>query len=374
MDSFCAAPWRVHNINANGTASMCCINLSVVAADRRSLLEDPAMALAMAAMSSGDPVDGCGKCYDAEAAGGTSLRMIYNDLLGMPGPGGIGWFDLSLGNKCNQKCRICGPHNSTAWIPDAEEMSDIAWSHLRTRMPLGPIVDGNSHVDAVIADMLAAGDGFTVELKGGEPLYMGASLTLLRRMVDEGLHHRTGELRIITNGTASDDGILELLGCFPRIDLAISVDAVGPLHAYTRGSRLSWDECLCRWDALASLPNVGNLRIANTIYAYTAFGLGRLSEWKDSMFGSDVSMANAVLRNPRYLGLSVLTDGMRQLASSGLPDDHPATQPLRSPSVEGDGILRDRFAGFTRRLDAIRGENLVDMVPQLAPLMEARHG
>lgn len=371
MDSFCAAPWRVHNINANGTASMCCINLSVVAADRRSLLEDPAMAKAMAAMSSGEPVDGCGKCYDAEAAGGTSLRMIYNDLLGERD--GIGWFDLSLGNKCNQRCRICGPHNSTAWIPDAEAMSDITWTHLRTRMPLGPIVDGTSHVDAVIADMRAAEDGFTVELKGGEPLYMGASLTLLRRMVDEGLHHRTGELRIITNGTASDGGILDLLGCFPRIDLAISVDAVGPLHAYTRGSRLSWDECLGRWDALASLPNIRNLRIANTIYAYTAFGLGRLSEWKDSMFGADVSMANAVLRDPRYLGLSVLTDGMRQRALSGLPDDHPASHQLRSPSVPEDVMLRERFAGFTRRLDAIRGESMASLVPQLAPLLEGTH-
>jgi len=322
-------------------------------------------------MESGMPVIGCEKCYATEASGHQSLRMIYNEL--MPAEPSsdtdVSWFDLSLGNKCNQACRICGPHNSTGWLADMDGLRDLEWAHVNRVRVTRPVVDGLDKIGEIISLMDASPPGFTIELKGGEPLYMDANRRLLSMMVERGLHRRTGQLRIMTNGTVADAELVSLLSRFDDINLAISIDAVGGLHCYTRGLNVPWDECLRRWDRLRRMPNVRGLRIANTIYAYNAFGMGRLAEWKDSELGTDVPMANAVLHRPDYLGLSVLTPGMRRAAMVDLPDDHPALPHLSRQEDGSEPRLRERFRLFTGRLDAIRGESLVDLVPELAPLM-----
>jgi hypothetical protein len=372
MDSFCAAPWAVHTLNADGTAGICCVNHVLKAADHRTLMGSPEMADAIRRMRAGEPVPGCEKCYDQERDGIHSMRMLYNGLAGPDpdGHGGVAWFDLSLGNKCNQACRICGPHNSTGWIRDADRMGDIPWAHVSIPAGGRRIVDGGDRVDGVLELMAMSSKPFVVELKGGEPLYMESNRRLLREMVARGLHGKASELRLITNGTVADPEIIGLLGEFGSVNLALSVDGVGPLHTYTRGVALSWDECRSRWMRLASMRNITGMRISNTIYAYTVLGHRELAEWRDSEFGPGVPMADAVLHTPAYLGIGVLDADLRARAACRLPDGHPMAEVLLSDEHPAVAERRERFRVFTHRLDLIRGERLADIVPELAPLME----
>jgi hypothetical protein len=390
-ETFCAAPWTVHCINADGTAGVCCVNSSTLTSsnDHAGLINGTAVRQMKLDMLSGKPAVGCEKCYDHEAAGVYSLRNLYNDLtadvldqskLSKDDYENRTWYDLSLSNKCNQKCRICGPYNSTAWAKDAAAVADLKWTHVNWRELDDVLIDSSSAIPGILASMQAATSPFRIELKGGEPLYMESSRELISSMIRLGLHERTEELRIITNGTQHDERLLEMLSVFPAIDMALSIDATGKLHEYTRGTNMTWDECRRSWAEVTSLPNIKRLRISNTVYAYTIFDLPNLRQWAAGEFGRNVDMADAMLHKPRYLHAKILPQALRDRAVALLPagDDmiavisgQPTTaefgnkQPLEVTLQQ----LRSQFKIFTERMDSLRRENLLDIVPELSEML-----
>jgi hypothetical protein len=381
--TFCAAPWTVHCINASGTAGLCCVNnlYNVPVSKHRQFFEGDQLQEIKLKMLAGEQVKGCEKCYDNEAVDIYSLRQCYNDntadaldidrLSDRDYENHI-WYDLSLSNLCNQKCRICGPYNSTAWVKDAKAMSDLPWAHQNYRLDT-VLIENDAEIDHIIESMQKSTEDFRIELKGGEPLYMDTSVSLLDRMVKLGLHERTQELRIITNGTQYKTKIIELISRFPAIDLALSIDAIGKLHEYTRGTNINWDECRRSWQKLINLPNIKKFRISNTIYAYTVLGIPDLIDWVKSEFGNHTAMSNSMLHKPKYLRAELVPIDLRLLTLDRIGHDHRLRKSLGSQSKEDSEIIEEnlrRFRIFTQRLDEIRGENLIDLVPQLAGIMQ----
>ena len=388
--TFCAAPWTVHCINAEGTAGVCCVNNTALtdstrhsdmigSADVRKMKQD---------MLAGRPAAGCEKCYDHEAAGVYSLRNLYNDLttdrldhasLYADEYENRTWYDLSLGNKCNQKCRICGPYNSTAWAKDAKALADLKWTHVNWRELDDVLIESHSAIPGILTSMQRASGKFRIELKGGEPLYMDSSRELIAKMLELGLHEKTEELRIITNGTQHDPRLLDMLRQFPAIDMALSIDATGKLHEYTRGTNMTWDDCRRSWSTVTALPNIKRLRISNTIYAYTIFDLGNLRNWVRSEFGF-TEMADALLHKPRYLHAKIVPYHLRAEAVSNLDStDEMKDILLAEPTATefGNSLaldeiiddLRYQFKTFTLRMDQQRSESLLTIVPRLAELL-----
>ena len=79
----------------------------------------------------------CRRCWATQQLGGQSLRQVYNQSLvnatiskqikaiaanNFITENDITFLDLKLGNLCNLKCLICGPENSTAWLPDYQKL------------------------------------------------------------------------------------------------------------------------------------------------------------------------------------------------------------------------------------------------------------
>lgn len=384
--TFCAAPWTVHCINANGTASVCCVNNSVLASStqHRAMLRDAAVQQMKKDMLQGRKANGCDKCYDNEQSGVFSLRQLYNEVtadtldinkLTDNTYENRTWYDLSLGNKCNQKCRICGPYNSTAWYKDANSLSDITWAHVNWQPMDDAYVDGKNAIPDILESMQQSANPFRIELKGGEPLYMESSRELISSMIKLGLHLRTEELRIITNGTQHDDALLEMLRQFPSIDMGLSIDATGKLHEYTRGTNISWDQCRRSWSKIVNLPNIKRLRICNTIYAYNVFDLANLREWAYREFGNLKLMSDALLHTPRYLSIKILPIALRLDAANRLPTADEmisviSQEPTEIEVVDNLQNLRRQFKIFTARMDKLRNENLLELVPELASLMD----
>jgi len=379
--TFCAAPWTVHCVNANGTAGICCVNHTTLASsnDHSAMMKTAAVQQIKSNMLAGQPALGCDKCYYNEQSGVYSLRNLYNNLTGAsldrtrladPSYENRTWYDLSLGNKCNQKCRICGPYNSTAWYKDAAELTDLEWNHTNWRGP-NAAMDDRAAIPEIIASMLASRDTFSIELKGGEPLYMESNRDLLAQMLALGLHERTEQLRIITNGTQHDPRLLEMLAQFPSIDLGLSIDATGKLHEYTRGTKISWDDCRRQWAEIINLPNITRLRLCNTVYAYTVFDLASLREWAFSEFGCLELMSDALLYEPRYLSIKILPSDLRQAAAQRLPTGDDMIIVINQEQESADDLeqLQNRFRIFTQRMDSIRSEDLRSLVPELAALL-----
>ena len=386
-ETFCAAPWTVYCVNANGTAAVCCVNQQhkVPVDQHQQLLSSDRLQQIKQQMLAGHRVSGCEKCYSNEAAGIRSLRQHYNDYTG-PALDTTQltnrdyearvWYDLSLSNLCNQKCRICGEFNSTAWHKDAVSLRDLTRSQHHGKT-LGPhtdtvLIHSHSAIPHVIHSMQQSPAPFTIELKGGEPLYMQTSADLLQQMVDLGLHEHTAELRIMTNGTQSDPRIIQLLSLFPAVNMSLSIDAVGRLHEYTRGTNLTWDQCRHSWQQLLTLSNIKTLRVSNTIYAYTVLALPELIHWVSAEFGSSVRMSHSMLYKPEFLRANLVSTELRLGVLQSLGHNHSLSQALTqesSDSADTVALQRQQFKIYTQRLDQLRGESLLDLVPQLAPLL-----
>lgn len=399
-ESWCPAPWCGYVVNNDGTTAVCPIGPKVdVGMDGR--LDRSQLDAIRVSMLRGDRLPACDKCWFHERSGAKSLRQAYieiwKDKLDMSKVSNLGYdprfyFDISMSNKCNQKCRICGPSNSTGWFKDAERLDALPWTHVageRTIRNSGFMIDG------MLMMMARSPLPLEIELKGGEPLYLAETRELLQRMVGQGLNDRTHVLKVLTNGTVTDDAVLELLGRFPRIDVSISVDAVGKLHSYTRSPTMSWDDCRRSWTRLAGLPNIRHLGIANTVYIYNVFDQSRLAEWARSEFGITDRMSNAILSKPSYLNIKIMPDDLKAAALEAL-GSHPMRSSmdgiaalLTEDVTERDVLpknsrkqtasamevtlrlmrLRERFRSFTEALDGIRGERITDLVPELSAMM-----
>jgi hypothetical protein len=170
---------------------------------------------------------------------------------------------------------------------------------------------------------------------------------------------------------------------------------VGDLHSDTRSPTMSWDDCRRSWNRLASLGNIRHLGIANTIYIYNIFDQVRLSEWARSEFGVTDRMSNAILSKPSYLNIKIMPDELKSAALDVLAshpmrgrmdgvanlltedvteqDVLPKNSKKRTASTMEVALrlmrLREKFRLFTDHLDGIRGERLVDLVPELAAMM-----
>jgi len=386
--TFCPAPWAISCVNANSTVGLCCMNQSYNIKNQEDSLFDKHHQIdaIKQSMLAGEKIRGCDRCYADERNNLPSLRQQYIrdflphldiNRLSEKNYKNIVYFDLSLESKCNQKCRICGPYNSTAWLKDAEQMSDLQWSHINHMPPGLPSDHPGVSVYKILETMQATADDIEIELKGGEPLYMDSVYELLTSMVRLKIHQRTTMVRIFTNGTQYDQKLLDVLAQFPALRLGISIDAVGRLHEYTRGTNVSWDECRRRWARLVQLPNIKNLKVSNTIYAYNLHDVGNLHRWARSEFGKDTWLSNSILNGPYQLKNTLLPQRWREAAADLI--DHVEHDKLVDylrrpigPKEFGNRSLqeaRDHFRIYTKRLDQLRGENLVDIVPHFAELM-----
>ena len=76
-------------------------------------------------LDSGVKHDACKVCWDVEASGNQSQRMVFNETLkdveSMKEPPRI--VILKPGNKCNNACRSCNADTSSAWYKDSYKMS-----------------------------------------------------------------------------------------------------------------------------------------------------------------------------------------------------------------------------------------------------------
>ena len=104
-------------------------------------------------------VPGCESCKIDEGNGVSSRRQRYeirftdNDFL----------LDLSLGNYCNLKCRMCNHTNSTSWFSDS-----IALGIDKNKLTSFQL--DKPQIDLLMKFLSTLDKRIEIELKGGEPL------------------------------------------------------------------------------------------------------------------------------------------------------------------------------------------------------------
>ena len=228
------------------------------------------------------PISGCQTCYNAEANGQESRRQgskqLYEEFhkdteIDLEGPQGL---DYSVGNLCNLKCVICGPHNSSQWIPDYQKL------HPNRSIEL---FQYKKYEQLEIDDVELLKNLKSVHFHGGgEPLLSENHVKLLSK-----IHEIKGlsDVRVFynTNGTKTvSDDILKLWEKCKLIEIYFSIDDIGQRFEYQR-TGIRWKELESNLDWYYNNMPHNHMFNINCTWGYlNFFYLNEIYDWWKEKF------------------------------------------------------------------------------------------
>jgi hypothetical protein len=328
-DTFCILPWAHLSTRPNGHMRVCCTaNASSAAAtnDKKwggevGILKNddgkPAnlnhttlsqgwnngyMKSIRKQMLNGEVPPSCSKCFKEEAAGHRSKRqwetdywsrrLDVNQLVADTKEDGsvppqIAYVDLRLGHKCNLKCSMCSPHDSSLWINDWKEMyPQVQSSTLKEIM----VWANEGKVDGASYDWYLNNESFWTELyeqipnlrqlyfAGGEATIIDKHYEILEKCIETDHAHHI-ELRYNSNGIHMPARLYELWSHFPKVRFHFSVDSVGEMNEYIRFPS-KWSVIERQFRRLDETPDNVEVTIACAVQALNIYYLPEFIDWK----------------------------------------------------------------------------------------------
>lgn len=385
-EKFCYAPWYSLHLHPSGVIKPCCIYKGQVG-DRRQgdRLEDawtsPEMKEVRRAFLSGKPPQGCRKCYEKEAQGIRSMRQRVSEMLPtefkhrpfstQPESLDLYFFDLSFSNLCNLRCRFCNPDSSTLWIKDVkrpEYQESGFWSYLNEQAQLVPF---EAKASEMLEFVLKSPSLRRIEIKGGEPFLSSEHLRFVKKLSQtEKAHELT--LAYTTNGTQLKPAYLKPLEAFERVDVSVSIEAVGKLYQYIRGGRYGFEQAEKALSFFSQLEN-SHLYIQFTLCALNVFAVKDFWTWFEAIESRiNIDKVNlGLVVEPSYLNTAVLPQGLLKRALTDLPRvDHPFIKKVREHLLQafersGQDLNQERlsFQKFVRLSDQRLKLHLSDIEP-----------
>ncbi len=325
----------------------------------------------------GKKPEGCRVCWEEESKGIKSMRYDSADypvdakqMEQLESPIRI---DLYPSNVCNLKCRICSPHYSSKWIPEAKETLGV-----EEEIHLNLTEENFSQLKQWLPRMVEIG------LFGGEPLYLKETIIMLEYCVENG-YSRNITLLINTNGTIYSDKLMQLFKKFKKVILNFSIDDIGGRFEYQRKGA-KWNEVV---ENLKSyLANGGSIKqsaqieckICCTVSIFNIYYLPELLDWIDANFPGIQTYLN-MLYGPYSLSVRNLPQPVKREIASKIKKYEPetlrfhekATRTLDNiteflnlePNVSFNECLKE-----IQRGDAYRGEKFDEVFPELFALIQ----
>jgi radical SAM protein with 4Fe4S-binding SPASM domain len=305
----CFATRNSFQVDAQGKVSPCCKfkgNYSHIDEYQTvvDIFSDPRLSALREDHTQGVWTKSCVRCEQDEASKKQSRKQMY-EVIGL-GTGDF-FIDVSLGNYCNLKCRMCSPENSSQWGSDYNAL--IAEGLVSAFKYTNYLM--SEHTIEMIASFIDTVNGrIVIEVKGGEPLLMPNSQSFFVRL-SECVNSNNIEIWIASNGTKIPDWFSDCIKRFKKVELSISVDGSGKVYNYIRGSKHSYDDILLNATTLSNIENVmlrfnvvvQNLNIKNVADLY------------DDLFGivkSHNKITLIVLRFPEYYQSNIYPDSKKQ--------------------------------------------------------------
>jgi MoaA/NifB/PqqE/SkfB family radical SAM enzyme len=377
------------------------------------------------ALASGEKADVCSYCWSQEKRGEYSLRQRWNQNLAgavkglgertgrgvdVSEPLPLQYLQMSMGNKCNLACRMCGPAYSSriaddpvhrSWAPPVERRVPLWRAGLaaltgrpvaRPREAFVPDVPWFEQQEFFRAELVQGGaDLRFLYVTGGEPFLNPSFERLVAEYTERGWA-RNITLSINTNLFHNEARIRAIVGsllAFGSCTIGASVDGYGPVYEYIRHPG--------RWDVVERNIRVvrsiaadhGNLALilAIVVQPYNCLSLVDLLRFADDV---GIGCYPHMIDGPYYLRIRVVPRDLRRLAADRLRAyaasdpggsstatanrEHAARLALHLDSIEDDRKTakeRRRFLEFTHALDESRAQRLETAAPELAEALIA---
>jgi sulfatase maturation enzyme AslB (radical SAM superfamily) len=265
--------------------------------------------------------------------------------------------DISPGNTCNFKCRICGPKASSLFAQEVQSNTDII-SVKSLNWP-----DSSPKVLEEIIGLLPSLTN--IDMYGGEPFLIKHLYRLVQEAVDQdqAKHIR---LHYNSNGSIYPAGLIEHWKKFKHIDIQFSIDNVRERFELERGG--SWSEVeanICRLVDL-KLPNL-KISIMPTVNVMNILYLDEVLQWADSL-GLPVNFN--YLSTPAEFSIKNLTAQAKKIIIEKLKN-HPRSEVINMLATiqslpDSDG--KD-FVNLSKHFDRIRNQNLLTTHRDIATAM-----
>lgn len=456
-DTFCALPWIHLSTRPNGHSRVCCTaNASSVSAsnDKEHGGEIGVMknddgspanfnTTSLAAMwnanymrnirlkmLNGEEPESCKKCYVEERAGHKSKReweTIYwtqrgygldraEEITEDDGtiPVHLPYIDLRFGSKCNLKCIMCSPHDSSMWVPDWQKMhpkvQNVSLKELTGWVNKGQQNGAtyNWHMNnptfwkelyEQIPNM------YQLYFAGGEPLIIDTHYELLEEVIACGYASNI-ELRYNSNGLEWREDLFELWSHFKRVRFHYSIDSINEMNDYIRFPS-KWEHQAKRFEILdketsdkVEVTTACAVQALN-IYYIPDFIMWKLDQGFDKInrwpFGAGLINYHFVY-HPAYLNVKILPQWFKDECQKKYEAFYPwledqwerAGAPDKETFVNADyGIKRlkgmisfmqsedwsnrlPEFVEYINIMDSIRETDFRTVFPEMSPILDEK--
>ena len=396
--TFCIYPWIHMHAWPTGQAYPCChakqhpVYGNVRTHTLKEIWNDSQMRKLRVNMLTETPSETCSKCYEQEDAGFFSGRQSANKHHGHhiqkvhdTKPDGtydefaMSYWDIRFSNLCNLKCRSCGHIFSSQWYQDQAKLAGGDWKEHNTALNIA----GRSPTD--MWEQLIPHLDYVEQIyfAGGEPLLMDEHYQILDELDRRGRY----DVRLIynTNFTHTElknKSVFEYWKKFHSVAVGASLDAMGPRGEYIRKGT-DWTVVEAnRRKMLEVCPRV-DFYISPTLSIMNALHLPDFHrDWVEKGLLNPQDLNVNILQDPVYYRIDIAPKEYKQKIKNKLeahlewlrPLDHlnRATVGFESAinfmmSTDNTHLI-DTFWRKTHELDAIRNENILDIIPELKAL------
>lgn len=411
-ETFCVLPWVHAATLTDGSVQLCCVSGggSGVNLNEQTLADywnSEYVRNARSRMLAGQKVNVCRNCYQEEAYGRRSHRMVENDawlrrlgeeaiskLVDRTATEGtldapLRYVDLRLGNTCNMQCVMCQPRDSSRWLPLAKQLRDISQEReLTAEWGFKAGLDRhkfewyrNPEFWSKLKSFLP--DVREIILAGGEPLLIRQQFDFVKACVEMGEAEHIA-LRYHTNGTVFPDEMIPYWKRFDRVHFMLSIDGIGDVANYVRYPS-DWQQIVANIRRFDGLGCNTLTTFHAAVHALNVFRLPELLEWANSsglqnrnrVGGIQELVGTGLVQSPDYQDIRVLPSAFKHEVTRKLTqciDGRPAGEPvdeltaiLTFMNSEDRSEQMPKLVQYTRMLDRIRGANVLDTFPELAP-------
>ena len=404
---FCVLPWIHFHAWPDKNVMPCCVSNSDMPVSKikpgesiLDLMNSEEYKKMRLAMLHDEPYEACRRCYDLEDNGTWTLRNSQNkvrglsstDLIEMTNADGsidefqLKYMDMRFSNLCNYKCRSCGPGCSNLW--GEEKLKVISVDDFETKFGRTETLVNNNDDGEFMTNLKEyLGDVEECYFAGGEILVTPEHYECMDHWIETGqcenvkLNYTTN-MSILSHkvGGVKRD-LFEMWKHFPNIEIWASIDAVGDAGELVRKG-FKWEKVKENLQRIRDEAPHIKLGITPTISMWNIFSYLEMFDWmfKEGFISRENPPRLNILTYPDWAAITNLPKDTRvkliqkykgYIAKFAHDDEDEhlrndfrvLVQTLWSGQDNKEACRR--FFQENDQMDSIRGESLVDIVPQL---------
>ena len=390
--TFCIYPWIHLHTYPTGEAYPCChAEMTYPVGNARfktleQIYRDAPMRELRKDMLNERPNPACGRCYEQEESGffsgrksankhhGHHIKRIDDDKFQMS------YWDIRFSNLCNLSCRSCGHIFSSSWYQDQVKLAGPEWKAQNKALNYA----GRTETD--MWEQLVPHLDYVEQIyfAGGEPLLMEEHYRILEELV----RRQRFDVRLIyntnfTHTQLKDRSVFEYWKLFSSVAVGASLDASGARAEYIRKGT-EWQRVADnREEMMRVCPNV-DFYISPTLSILNAWHLPDFHrDWVEAGLIQPQDLNVNILQDPAYYRIDIATPKyktiLREKFQAHLEWLRPQ-DPLQRATVGFESAVKfmdatdnthllPEFWQRTRVLDALRNEELLQVIPELWDLI-----